>query len=262
MFEDRIIDRTIPVPLYYQLKQLIVEEIIEGKMKPEEAIPTEKEFSEMFDISRTTIRQALQELVQEGYLYRMKGRGTFVAKPKEKQSFMQRLTTYDNHIRALGKEPRTEILSCKVIPMPAQVAAELKCPKDSQAIELLRLRFADDEPVLTVHSFLPYSHCRWMLDEGMDLRHLYASMAHHPETRICKVVQTIEAVPAGGEDMKYLHIKRNCPIQLIQYIGYNEDGLPLECSYSRFRGDRNKFQCVVFVDEDTHSPVSGSEISL
>lgn len=249
MLEGKSVDKTIHVPLYFQLKQLIVEEIVEGSLLPEDALPTEKEFSDMFGLSRTTIRQALQELVQEGYLYRVKGRGTFVAKPKENQSFIQKLTTYDDHIRELGKEPRTEILSCKVIPMPAQVAAELHCPKDSQAIELVRLRYADDEPMVYSRTYLLYSHCHWLLDEGMDLRHQYASMAQRPETRIHKVVQTIEAIPAGGEDMKYLRIRRNCPIQLIQYIGYNADDLPLECSYSRFRGDRNKFKCVLKVDE-------------
>lgn len=250
MLEGKSIDKNTPIPLYFQLKQLLIEEIVNGNLSVEDVLPTEKEFSEMFDLSRTTVRQALQELTQEGYLYRVKGRGTFVAKPKDNLSFIQRLTSFDDHIKELGKVPRTEILSCKVVPTPAYVATELKCPRDSQAIELLRLRFADEEPVVYMRTFLPYSLCRRLLDDQADLRHLYSSMSAYRDMKIHKVIQNVEAVAADLRDSEYLKVQKRCPIQLIHITGYNNDNIPLEYSACHFRGDRSKFQCVALVEEN------------
>lgn len=76
------LDKNIPIPLYYQLKQQIIREITNNRLKPGDSIPTEEEFSRALNISRPTIRQALGELVNEGYIYRLKGKGTFVSPPK------------------------------------------------------------------------------------------------------------------------------------------------------------------------------------
>ena len=82
------LDKTVPIPLYFQLKSLLLEEIKNGGYPVDGLIPTEKELSEMFQISRTTVRQAITELVQEGWLYRIKSKGTFVARVKSKQDFI------------------------------------------------------------------------------------------------------------------------------------------------------------------------------
>ena len=95
MLNDKKLDKTVPVPLYFQLKTLIAQEIADGSYPVGSLIPTENELSDMFGISRTTVRQAISELVQEGKLYRVKSKGTFVSKPKINQEFMNRLQSYD-----------------------------------------------------------------------------------------------------------------------------------------------------------------------
>ena len=250
MFADKVIDRSIPVPMYYQLKKIILDLIHDGMLGVDDMIPTEKELSEMFQLSRTTVRQAIMELTQEGYLYRIKSKGTFVSRPKDNQSFIMRLESFDDHIRRLGKKPRTEILSCNVVPMPANVAAVMRCAPKSNAIELLRLRFADNEPVTLTHTYLPYDRCSHLLTENRDLTQMYASMAAQEDTHIVKVVQIMEAVLADTRDAEYLRIRKGAPIQLLNIIGYNRNDVPLEFTYSRFRGDRHKFQCQMLVDEE------------
>ena len=91
MLLEKKLDKTTPVPLYFQLKELIMAEIKNGTYPKDSAIPTEKELSDMFDISRTTVRQAIAEMVQEGWLYRVKSKGTFVSQPKINQDFIQKL---------------------------------------------------------------------------------------------------------------------------------------------------------------------------
>ena len=76
------LDRSVPIPLYYQLKELILSEIKSGAYRSGDVIPTEKEISAMYELSRTTVRQAVSELVQDGWLYRVKSKGTFVGHPK------------------------------------------------------------------------------------------------------------------------------------------------------------------------------------
>ena len=83
-FQNHSINKDIPIPLYYQVKQIILDEINNEGVKAGDAIPTEKTFCDIYGISRTTIRQAISELVNEGYLYRVKSKGTFVSQPKVK----------------------------------------------------------------------------------------------------------------------------------------------------------------------------------
>ena len=250
MFSGKTIDRSIPVPMYYQLKKIISDLIHDGTLGVDDMIPTEKELSEMFQLSRTTVRQAIIELTQEGYLYRIKSKGTFVSKPKDNQSFIMRLEPFDDHIRRLGKEPRTEIISCKIVPMPNNVAAVMRCVPKSNAIELLRVRYANDEPVVLTQTYLPYDRCAHLLTENRDLTHLYDSMAASEETHVAKVSYTVEAALADSRDAEYLQVRKGAPILLIHIIGYNNDDVPLEFTYSRFRGDRHKFQCRMLVGEE------------
>ena len=92
------IDKTVPIPLYFQLKELVLSEIKEGNYKSGDMIPTEKEISDSFGISRTTVRQAITELVQEGWLYRVKSKGTFVSQPKITQNFIRKIESFNDQM--------------------------------------------------------------------------------------------------------------------------------------------------------------------
>ena len=114
MLEQHSLDKTVPIPLYFQLKNLLLEEIKSNVYPVDSLIPTEKEISEMFDISRTTVRQAITELVQEGWLYRIKSKGTFVARTKIKQDFIRRLEPFNEQIARTGRKPSTELLALEI----------------------------------------------------------------------------------------------------------------------------------------------------
>ena len=93
MFEKEKIDKGTPIPLYFQLKNIILKYINEGNLKPGDSISTEMELAQIFDISRTTIRQAITELVMEGYLTRVKSKGTFVQRPPIRQEYIRSVTS-------------------------------------------------------------------------------------------------------------------------------------------------------------------------
>lgn len=247
-FQTKKLDKNIPIPLYFQLKELIVAEINEGTYQKDCPIPTEKELSEMFKISRTTVRQAITELVQEGWLYRVKSKGTFVSKPKINQDFMSRLVTFREEMEASGKKPRTEVLELKVENVPEQVASELKLEPEDQVIYMNRRRFADEEPIVVVETYVPYEDCAYVLQHDLVGQSLYEIMAESEETEVHCVKRRVEAVEATAYDSKYLGITEGKPIQLFRSVGYNVYGKPVEFSIARYRADRNRFEVTVFAD--------------
>ena len=113
--EEFKLDRNTPVPLYYQLKQYLIGQVRSGKLKVGDMLPTEFELCEKFGVSRPTVRQAMSEMVAEGYLYRHKGKGTFVSKPKLEGRFFQKLQSYNVEMTQKGLEPATEVLNLKTV---------------------------------------------------------------------------------------------------------------------------------------------------
>src|SRR5713101_906477 len=116
--------RNSPLPRYYQLKEIIRERIHSGEWKPGELIPSERELSEQYKISRMTARQAITELVNEGLFYREQGKGTFVSRHKITQQLL-RLTGFTEDIRARGQRPATSVLSAQMCPASEEIAERL-----------------------------------------------------------------------------------------------------------------------------------------
>ena len=108
-----VLNKNTPIPLYYQLKQWIIEQIERGDLKPGDVIPSERELSEEFEISRMTVRQALTELVNEGKLVRERGKGTFVAEPKISQDLF-RLTSFSEDMKSCGMTPGASVIDVTV----------------------------------------------------------------------------------------------------------------------------------------------------
>jgi GntR family transcriptional regulator len=240
------IDKSVPIPLYFQLKQLILSEIQDGTYKSGDIIPTENEISDAFKISRTTVRQAVTELVQEGWLYRVKSKGTFVSLPKINQDFIKRLESFNDQILRSGMKPSTELLECKTIPATDIVAKNLEIKENESVIYLHRKRLADDEPIVTIKTYLPYKLCSFVLGHNLEQERLYAILSQSPATTVFRVQRIVEAVEAKTEDVNLLNIKRGKPIQHFTSIGYNTFGKPIEYSLARYRGDRNSFEITVF----------------
>src|SRR5690348_17809161 len=119
--------RNSPVPRYHQLKEILRERVRSGEWQPGDLIPSERELSESYSISRMTARQAITDLVNEGVFYREQGKGTFVSRNKITQQLM-RLTGFTEDMSARGQHPSTQVLSAQVCPADEQVAEHLRVP--------------------------------------------------------------------------------------------------------------------------------------
>src|SRR2546421_4524481 len=149
------LERTNPLPLYYQLKEVLKQQIRAGHLSPHTAIPSEPELVANYHVSRATVRQALSELVHEGLLYRQHGKGTFVCEPRVQQNLSE-LTSFSEEIRRRGQRPGGLLLVSELVRGSATVRTQLRLTDEEQLVRLERLRTADDIPVAYEIDYLPY----------------------------------------------------------------------------------------------------------
>lgn len=233
------IDKNIPVPLYYQLKEHLLEYIKDSDIGT--VLPPEMELCSLFDISRPTVRQAINELVVEGYLERQKGRGTFVSRPKINRDFLFALESFNDEMQQKGIKPATRVLEFETVPAEERVAEKLNVPPGSGVVKLRRLRSANGEPVLIVLTYLPAGRFPGLLAKDLERNSLYTTLAEDYNAPVERTVRTLEPRLAGEYEAELLRIKKGAPVQYIETVAYLADGTPAEFSAGTYRGDRNKF---------------------
>ena len=236
------VDHDSPIPYYVQVKEALQESIEQGQWQPGEQLPGDMEFCRMFDVSRTVIRQALSEMVHEGFVIRRKGRGTFVAEPKIRESLVQKLTGFYQDMAERGHQPTSQVLKQEIVPASAKIADHLEIEPGAPAIEIERLRFVQDEPIVLVTTFLPETLCPELIREDWSHQSLYAYLEERYGLVIARGRRTVQAVPANEYEALHLQVSKGSPLILLDSVSYLEDGTPLEFYHALHRGDRSQFE--------------------
>ena len=236
------LDKTIPIPLYYQLKSILLSKIQAGIYPVGEKLPTEIEFVEMLHVSRSTIRQAISELVQEGWLTRKTSKGTFVTAPETATSYIRSFEPFHQQISRLGKVPRTEMCELKIIVAGTALANAMGLKPEDKVISMFRRRFADDEPMVTIRNFLPSDICSFVISHNFNLESLYQVMTQFEASRPVHTKTIVSAEKATSDDVKQLLCKVGVPILTFQTTSYNSAGQIVDYAFSHYRGDLNKFE--------------------
>jgi GntR family transcriptional regulator len=235
------IEKGTPIPLYYQLKQFLISEIKSGRIQPGDYIPAEQDLVDQLGISRTTIRQTLSEMANEGYLLREKSKGTVITRPKIDEQFLQLLESFNNEMRSKGLSPSTRVLSLQKVAAREKVRANLGLAEGDELIYLERLRFADNDPIVYLETYLPYNRFSALLKEDFERNSLYDLLEKNYKLSITRAVRRIEAVAATAKESAMLAIEKNAPICLVRTTAFDNSGKPVEYSIARYRGDRNEF---------------------
>ncbi|MHB9144353.1 MAG: GntR family transcriptional regulator [Symbiobacteriia bacterium] len=229
------------VPLYTQLKERVWEMVDSGQLKPGDQVPSERELCERYGISRMTCRQALNDLVTEGVLYRVQGRGTFVANPKVTQGLLK-LTGFTEDMLARGLVPETRVVSAEVVPASKKLAAYLDLPLGEHVVRLERIRSAGGQPMCLEQGHLPASRVPG-LEQRRDLEgSLYHLLADVYDLRLARANETLEAVAARERTGEILEVAVGSPLLLLERVTWEADGRPIEYVRSFYRGDRYRFQ--------------------
>lgn len=234
-----MINKNSPVPIYHQLEEYIKQQIENGILIEEAVIPSEREFAERFQISRMTVRQAINNLVSEGYLKRQKGKGTFVSKKKVEQE-LQGMTSFTEDMLSRGMSPSSTLLSFQIIPANKKTALDLRIKESDSVYKIKRIRLADGVPMALETAYIPVELVPGLTEENSNLS-LYQYIEEELSLSISEATQEIEASIARSQDAETLEIPIGDPILLIKRISYLQDGLPFELVKSTFRADRYRF---------------------
>lgn len=237
------INKNSPIPVYYQLKNIILKKIENGEFGVEQPIPSERELGETLGISRMTVRQALNQLVSEGVLYRQKGKGTFVSKSK---IYQRNISSFSDTVRSKGMEPTTRILNFVRTEVPAEVAAALGVDAEEIVYNIKRLRLADNIPVAIEEVFIPEMYCSGL--EKYDLTaSLYSLLKNEYSYSINYTDNMIEAVKPSKEDRELLEIGSSVPVLGVTGVIYTANEVRLWYEKSLYRSDKYAYNVRIFM---------------
>lgn len=230
------LDITSPLPLYHQLKEQLKGKIESQEWKPGEQIPTEMDIADMFQISRSTVRNAILDLVREGVLIRQRGKGTFVAQPKQEVSYIMDFFPRKmdgKHMNISVKEGRASI----------PIAGKLKIQPGDPVLVFVRLRYIKDIPSVLEKSYISLRSCPEVKDINLDFQgKLYEWINSNCQNRISRAISTIEPVILDSYECDLFNIKNTTAGFLILRTNLNKEDEPLVYSKSIIRGDKYRIE--------------------
>lgn len=248
------IDRSNPLPLYFQLKEWLIDQIDDGDIAPGTQIPTESALMRDFGLSRGTVRQAINELVHEGRLYRLHGKGTFVSAPRVEHRMAQVLTSFAEDMSEQAIPFSSSVLNRSIQVADSRLASRLQIGPNEPVFFLERLGCAKGEPIVVAHTFIPIYLCPNLLDEEMKDCSLYKLLEQKYGIAPRRARRSLEPALADEYEASLLQIRKGSPIHLMETIAFDANGRPIEYSKLRFRGDRSRF--VFEVVRHTHGEPS------
>ncbi len=237
---NETLDRNRPLPMYYQLKEIIREKVTRGEWKPGKLIPSERELSKQYGISRMTVRQALTELTQEGVLRRKQGVGSFVAELKIEQQ-LTGLTGFTEDMRKRGLQAKARVLRLEAIQPPADVVTALQISPQQPVVLLERLRMVGQEPMALEASHLHFPQVTELLEEDFESRSLYELLAEKYNIVPTKAKQSIEAALPNRREQRLLGLPGGSPVLRNRRTTFDQNGRPFEYTKSAYRGDSYVF---------------------
>jgi GntR family transcriptional regulator len=217
------LDRGHPVPLYHQLKEILLHEIHSGKLKPEDRLPSEDHVAATYGVSIITVRRTLTDLAMAGYLRRERGRGTFISRKALEQG-PRELTSFSHEMAKRGLCSASRMLAQHVIGADSLVADQLRIPEGAEIFVLRRLRLADGETMGIQTAHIPLALAPDVVREDFSSTSLYDTLH--------------SAILIEGEDAAILRLPEGSSGLAAKRLTFLADGRPFEFVTSVMRGDR------------------------
>jgi GntR family transcriptional regulator len=235
------IDHKSKLPLYDQIERNLRDLMVNGHLKPGEAMPGEWDLADLYGVSRLTVRRALDELVRQNWLEKKHGVGTFVRQPTMASIAAGKLS-FTEQMMAIGREPSSKFISQRVIAATEKIARALNLQEGDPIIEITRVRLADNIPILLETACL--STVRFPSLENHDWSQdgsLYKVLSEEYQINISAMDHTIKPVTLTETEARYLKAKSGTPALLSQIIAYTPGGIPVEYAWSVSNGDKSEF---------------------
>ena len=234
--EERDLSPHSPVPLYSQVRELLRERILGGHYKPHDQMPSENDMVHAFGVSRITVRQALADLQRQGLIFKIHGKGTFVAKSKAVQS-LARLEGFGEAMSVSGHQTFSRVTGHRVLRAGALVAARLDLSERDEVMEIRRVRFLDKEPISVDVTYVPVAIGRRLVTEDLQSRDIFLILENDYGYSLEHAELNIEAIVADHELAAALGIEQGAPVLRIERLTYTAGRRPIDFEFLYYRGD-------------------------
>jgi GntR family transcriptional regulator len=235
------VDRNSHVPVYWQIKEDIHRQIMQGELQPGNQIPSEPKLAENYGVSRLTARNAVTELVNEGYLQRLHGQGTFVTKPRFEESAARFSGFHDTMVRK-GYTVFSRVLAAEEVEADQLLQEKLKVPEGTAIYRIKRIRYAGKEPLGLQDVYLVASRCEGVLKIDLTSDSIYRFLVEEKLLNLRKAKEKLEATVAESDVAEALGIPVGSPVLYTHRITLITGDIPVEFSTSWYRGDSYVFE--------------------
>ncbi len=228
------------VPRYIRIRELLRQRVLNGTYAPGTRIPSEPSLAREFGVSRGTVERAIRGLVEEGLLVREQGRGTFVAYPALESSHF-RLSTFAEEAVRMGWTPKTRLVRAHVIPADEEIAGVLNISPGTEVIEVVRVHFADNEPIVYEVRHLEHALCPQLLEEDLEKESVHELLLYKYHIPLVRARFTIHAIALEGEVAKLLGVAEGSPGFAVERITFRTGSQPAVRMRQLWRGDKFYF---------------------
>jgi GntR family transcriptional regulator len=231
----------VPSALYVKIKDHLRKRILDGRLKPHDQLPSESALIEQFDVSRITVRQALNDLQKEGLIFKLHGKGSFVSKPKADQRLAS-LQGFAEAMSAAGHEIYNQVTGLRDVPATAAVAEKLGLAPRSRVTEIRRVRFLNRSPISFEMTYVPTDIGARLAKADLETRDIFLILENDFGIALGNADLTIEAGPADARVAQHLRIRRDAPVLRIERLTHTADRRPLDFEYLFYRGDSFRYR--------------------
>lgn len=231
------------LPKYYIIKNDIIKKINDNELVSNQLLPSERELINSYNVSRITVRRAIDELVKEGYVYKISGKGSFVNKNTSNQN-LNKVHSYTEEITNQGKKPSRKVLKASIEKCSYQICKKLGLSENENVFVLERVYYADDKSLCLTKTYLPYNKFENIDYFNFEANSLYNILENFYDIKITRATQIIEASSAKNEISKLLEMKNNSPLLLFNTITYGQKNgieFPIEYFISYYKTDNMKY---------------------
>lgn len=236
---ERPLDRNSPIPLYFQIAENLKQAIEEGALKPGERLDNELDLAERLGVSRPTVRQAVQRLVEQGLVVRRRGLGTVVVAPRILRSVA--LTSLYDDLLANRRHPATTVLAAREIQADDELASVLALPAGAAVLSVERLRLADGTPLAIMHNYLPAGLLKGRPEDVLEQTGLY-QLLRGQGVELHAGEQVIGARHATAHEAKLLQAPRTATVLTMTRTTFDATGRPVEHGSHAYLADRYSFK--------------------
>ena len=228
------------LPLYAQVENVIIDRISDGSLPPGTRLPSEDDLVQEYAVSRTTIRAAIQSLIQRGLVEIRRGKGTFVTQPKITQELTE-LTGFVEDMQALGRQAEAKVLDQQVVAANQIVARQLAIPQGTLVVRIQRVRLADAIPLSFDETYLPKQLGEKVMADNLETEPIFSLLEQKYRTPLVEAEYRLEAVCADPTVATALCIDVGSPIFLIERTSYSTGHRPVDYEKLHYRGDQIRF---------------------